>query len=106
MSFDFDSFLSLWDKIKDLHPSLQSLYPIAIVDEEKIYLYEPYGYKYRFKKSWERPDHIPKNIAAAFPLEENDFKVTCLVGLNAIQDLEGMVSLLHEFVHCYQFKLL
>ncbi len=51
-----------------------------------------------------RPNYLHDNILSAFPLKENNFKITCVVGFKAIQDLEEVVFILHEFVHCFQFN--
>ncbi len=104
MHFDFENFLSLWLKVRDLHPSLQALQPIAIVDEKHVYLYEPSEGGYHLRKVWSRPDYLHDNLLSAFPLKENNFKITCVVGFKAVKDLEGMVFILHEFVHCFQFN--
>lgn len=67
-------------------------------------MYEPVKDGYQLIKSCDKPDNFPEDILAALPLKENDFKVTCVLGKKAIQGLEGMVFILHEFVHCYQYN--
>lgn len=103
-----DSFVKLYDlqqKVNDLHPALENFYPIAIYKDTTLTIFEPgeeNNYKFVKKVKSSRPLH-PK-IMAAFPLGENDNKMTCVVHDEIFDSDAGYIFIFHEFLHCYQFE--
>ncbi|MFC2082179.1 hypothetical protein ACFLR4_00270 [Bacteroidota bacterium] len=102
-----DSFAKLYElrqKVKDLHPALNNFYPIAIYKDTTLTIFEPdeeSNYKFIKEVRSSRPLH-PK-IMAAFPLGENDNKMTCVVHDKIFDYDVGYIFIFHEFLHCYQF---
>ena len=91
--------------VSDLHPALKNLYPIAIYKDTTLAVFEPdeqNNYKFVKKVKSSRPLH-PK-IMAAFPLGENDNKMTCVVHDKIFDSDAGYIFIFHEFLHCYQFE--
>jgi len=88
----------------EVHPLFTKLYPIALVDGEEVYIFEELGgeYKFKLKKKASRP--YPNQIRAAFPMQENDFKMTCVVSPDALNKQSERILIFHEFVHCFQME--
>jgi len=91
-------------QIVDVHPLLQTLYPVAIVVGEHFYIFDvdASGQAYTFVKQAPTPMPVPKGVRAAFPLECYGAKSACVVTDDVFDTLDGYVTLFHEFVHCYQ----
>lgn len=102
----FGQLMELHDKIKDLHPALRCLYPIALVNGEMFDIYDlaSDGQSYIYQKSAPLPMPVPKGMRAAFPLDTYGGKMACVVTPDVFESPEGFVTILHEFVHCYQFE--
>jgi hypothetical protein len=96
---------SLQQTIRDLHPCLEKLYPVAIAEDERIFLFtpDPPGQSYRLNAEFPAPMSIPVGIRAAFPLDP-DGRIACVVTGEVFDDLAGYVTIFHEFVHCAQFE--
>lgn len=90
--------------VKQLHPSLQYVYPVAIAEDGQFYIFEPAANNtYRFIKQAVITAEIPKGIKAAYPLQENDYKMTCVVTGEVFDSMDGYAIIFHEFVHCAEF---
>jgi len=90
----------------DVHPLLQKLYPIAIVADAQFYIFDvdDAGQAYTFVKQAPTPMPIPQGVRAAFPLNVYDGRVVCVVTDEVFDEPGGYVTILHEFVHCYQWE--
>ena len=88
------------------NPALARLYPIAIVDGDEFLIYDRVEGSpgYQFIKKEPIPMPIPKGVRAAFPLEVYGGRIACVVTPEVFDTLEGYVTILHEFVHGYQFE--
>jgi len=95
----------LHKEVKDIHFSLEKLYPIAIVEDNKFLVFDIDENKerYVFIKSHPTPMAIPKGIKAAFNLDFYDNKLAAVVSPEIFDSLEGYIFIFHEFVHCHQF---
>jgi hypothetical protein len=95
----------LHQSIRDLHPCLEKLYPVAIAEGDRIFIYTPDATEasYRLSEECPAPMPIPVGIRAAFPLGL-DGKIACVVTGEVFDDLAGYVTIFHEFVHCAQFE--
>ena len=93
-------------KIIDIHPFLEKVYPIAVVEDDQFFIYdtEPSGKQYIFIKQAAIPMPMPQGARAAFPLESYDNQIACVVTGDVFNTLEGYVTIFHEFIHCYQFE--
>lgn len=98
----------LHSELKDLHPSLSKLYPVAITEpiENNLHIYDlaPSGnYEYITEEIADFP--LPDKIRAAFPLEFYEYKKSCcVVSEDIFVEEDSFVTFFHEFVHCYQFE--
>ncbi len=110
MSKDFANkcgqLIDLHQKARRIHPALDGLYPIAIVQDERFYVYDidQEERQYTFRKDLPLLMPIPQGIRAAFPLDDYGGRMACVVTPNVFETPEGYVTILHEFVHCYQFE--
>ena len=50
------------------------------------------------------PMPIPEGVRAAFQLEGYQGRIACVVTPEVFDTQEGYITLLHEFVHCYQYE--
>lgn len=91
--------------IKEIHPFLASLHPIAIVEDSSLFIFDADTVtgKYRFQKKAPLPFPMQKGIRASFPLSSYEGKPTCVVSREIFESLDGYATLFHEFVHCTQF---
>ncbi|OGU54201.1 MAG: hypothetical protein A2V66_11615 [Ignavibacteria bacterium RBG_13_36_8] len=96
--------LGIQKQIKDIHPALSNLYPVAFAEDSVLYIFESdEPGKFEFRKSEIAISFIPPKVLAAFPLRENDYKMTCLIHSGVFDTDEGYVFIFHEFFHCHQF---
>lgn len=102
----FERLIQLHRQVSELNPALGQCYPVAIVERGHLLIYDffPEDGRYHFVKPIPLPMPVPKGIRAAFPLEGYDNQMACVVSPDVFDSLDGYVSILHEFVHCYQFE--
>lgn len=91
-------------KLQHLHALLQTLYPVAIAVQDEMLVYEPRGSRYELTAAFPSPIPIPRGVRAAFPLEEFNNRMACVVTEEVFDSLDGYVTIFHEFVHCCQFE--
>ncbi len=93
------------EKIRDIHPVLAKLYPVAIAEGKKLLVFEPDepAGAFVFRKSVPEPFPIPQGIRAAFPLEALGGNPACVVSGEVFEEPAGYVFIFHEFVHCAQW---
>lgn len=93
-------------QVQHLHPALERLYPVAIAENDQLFIYDisqgEGGYSYI--KSVPSPMPIPPGVRAAFLLEAYGQRIACVITPEIFDSMEGYVIILHEFVHCYQFE--
>lgn len=101
---NLQQIIVLQKQIKSLHPVLNNLYPIAIVEEGNIHVFDLNERKNRYELKKVAPDSmsLQQGIRAAFPLEAYDFKTVCVVTGEIFLESAGYATIFHEFVHCYQ----
>jgi hypothetical protein len=97
--------LSIRNDIQDLHPYLEMVFPIAIVEGSNISIFdtEKSSQPYSFVKKIASPMPLPVGVRAAFPLEDYDNRMACVVTNEIFDSLEGYVTIFHEFIHCHQY---
>lgn len=81
---------------------INKVYPIGIASGKEIYIY--HGSKisqYKTIKKVEMPFEIPPKTQAAFQPPDFDQSIVVL-GRDVFSSLEDMITVIHEFVHCYQ----
>lgn len=103
---DFNQLIELHNKTNAIHPALAKLYPVALADEEalSIYDFDPQADCYQFIKRCPLPMPIPLGVRAAFQIEAYGGRISCVVTPDIFTTREGFITILHEFVHCYQYE--
>ena len=104
LDFSINKLIAIQKEIVHIHPFLKTFHPIAIVEEDHLFIfdYDSLDGKYQFQKKVPVPFPMPAGIMAAFPLSGYDNKPTCVVGRNIFDSFEGYVFIFHEFIHCSQ----
>jgi len=94
-----------YEKINKLDKSLEQLYPIAIVEGNDFFVFDLNlsGKQYEYKMNFPSQMNLPNEVLAAFPLEGYEGKMAAVVTHKAFDDIEGIVFIFHEFVHCFQY---
>lgn len=100
------NILKIKESIKDIHPSVNKLYPIAIVEEESFLIFDCISDSpnYKFIKIEPTKLPIPKGVRAAFDLEGYDNKIAAVVTGEIFDSLDGYAVIFHEFAHCFQYN--
>lgn len=96
--------ITMQKDIKDIHPFLNQLHPIAIVEDDYLYIFDfdHLSRKYRYQKKEPVPFPMPKGIRASFPLSSYGGKPSCVVSRDIFKSLNGYILIFHEFIHCIQ----
>jgi len=103
-SGSFKLLIELHKKVSHLNTAIERLYPIAVVVCDQFFIYDIEQGAYQFMKSAPLPMPIPVGIRAAFQLEDYSGRIACVVTPEVFDSTDGYVTLLHEFVHCYQYE--
>ena len=102
-----EEIIKLHDEIKNIHKSLEKLYPISVINSGHFFIFDlnDAGSKYEFKLKVASPMPIPDDmsILAAFPLEFYDMKPSAVISKDILKVPENYIFIFHEFVHCYQW---
>jgi hypothetical protein len=100
-----EKIFKLHEIVKQIHPTLEHVYPVAIAEDRQFYVFEPTANDtYHLLKQIPISSTIPKGIRAAYPLQENDNKMTCVITGEVFDSMDGYAIIFHEFVHCEQFS--
>lgn len=100
-----EKLVKLQRQIGDINEIFRSYYPVAVVKDNCFYIYDMVADAgYDLVKKEHCPFPIPEGVRAAFPLESYDMKIAAVLSEDVFDSLEGLVSILHEFVHCSQFN--
>jgi hypothetical protein len=101
-----NQLLPLHQDVAGINLALAQLYPVVIVEGDQLLIYDcdPDPSQYRFIKRVPAPMPIPQGVRAAFQLEDYGGRIACVVTPEVFDTPEGYVTLLHEFVHCYQYE--
>lgn len=104
---EFQSLVHFQTEVAALHPAFESSYPVAIVEDNQFLIYDrPDGTgDYELVKTAPVPMPIPEGVIAAFPIKAYGGQTAAVVTPTIFDLPDGLVMLLHEFVHCYQSKM-
>jgi hypothetical protein len=93
--------VQLQQTIRNIHPFLEQLFPVAIVKDDQFFIYDlgPDGQQYIFARQVETPMPVPPQVRVAFPLENYDGRMVCVVTGDVFDQLAGYVTIFHEFIH-------
>lgn len=105
-SNQLQKIFAVQSKIADIHPLLERVFPVALVEDGQFLIFDvdPSGERFAFIKQVATPMPIPQGVRAAFPLECYGNKMVCVVTGEVFDSLEGYVTIFHEFIHCQQFE--
>jgi hypothetical protein len=101
-----NALIPIHQEVAGFNPALRRLFPIAIAvgDEFRIYDHVADQAGYQFIKTVPTPMPIPKGVRAAFQLVDYGGRIACVVTPEVFDTPTGYVTILHEFVHCYQYE--
>jgi mRNA-degrading endonuclease HigB of HigAB toxin-antitoxin module len=100
-----EKLLNFQHSVKDIHPFLKDLQAVAVINKDKLYIFDVGTDSiYSFIKTIPVPFPMNENIRASFPLMEYDMKPVCVTGKDAFKSTSGLAVILHEFIHCSQYK--
>ncbi len=101
-----NALLPIHQQVSGFNPALRQLYPIAIVTGDELHIYDVAATPacYQFIKTAPIPMPLPKSVRAAFQLEDYGGRIACVITPEVFDSPEGYVTILHEFVHCYQYE--
>jgi hypothetical protein len=100
----FNSLIEFHSKVAHLNTAIKRLYPIAVVVSDQFIIYDVDQGTYQFRKSAPLPIPIPVGVRAAFQLEDYGGRIVCVVTPEVFDSTDGYVTILHEFVHCFQYE--
>ena len=106
ISENLDHLISLHHQVAGLNPAIEKCYPVAIVLNNQFYIYDISDThdSYQLVKEAPIPMPIPRGTRAAFQIEDYDGRIVCVVTPEIFESEDGYVTILHEFVHCYQYE--
>ncbi|MBW6467212.1 MAG: hypothetical protein K0B06_11960 [Brevefilum sp.] len=101
-----NQLIPIHQQVAGFNPALNQLYPVVVVEDEGMLIYDCLDDLgcYQFIKRIPAPMPIPKGVRAAFQLEDYGGRIACVVTPDVFDTPEGYVTILHEFVHCYQYE--
>ncbi len=101
-----NKLLPIHQKVAWINPALRDLYPVVIAEDGQLVIhdYERGQACYQFIKLSPSPMPIPKGVRAAFQLQDYNGRIVCVVTPDVFDAPDGYVTILHEFVHCYQYE--
>ena len=101
-----NALIPIHQEVAEINPALRKLYPVVIAEGETLLIYDNNQSQlaYQFIKCTPAPIPIPKGVRAAFQLEDYDGRIVCVVTSDVFDTSDGYVTILHEFVHCYQYE--
>ena len=96
----------LQDQLRDIHPAFDALYPVAVVERNRFYIYVPDADARTYRLDSGAPDdyHLPVGVRAAMPLSFWGNRIACVVTPEVFAEPGGYAIIFHEFVHCYQWE--
>lgn len=102
----FAYLIQLQQEVARLHPALAELYPVAVCVDDRFQIYDLLKgeISYQLIKTAPIPMPVPAGVRAAFPLEAYEGRIAAVVTPDVFDSLDGIVTIFHEFVHCYQFS--
>jgi hypothetical protein len=97
--------IEIQGEIKDIHPFLGVFHPVAVVEEDYLFIFDvdTPNKEYGFQRKEPVPFPMPKGIRASFPLSCYGGKPACIVSRDVFDSIEGIITIFHEFVHCGQY---
>jgi hypothetical protein len=103
---DLEALVALQHAVGEINPALANFYPVAVAEDNRFLVFDfiPERQAYEFIKDIPAPMPVPDGVRAAFQLEGYGGRIACVVTPDVFDSDEGIITLLHEFVHCYQYE--
>lgn len=100
-----DRLFELRERFAPLHPALEKVYPVAIVENKTFFIFEPSLKDGAYRQAATAPDtfDIPVGVRAAMPLAFWGNRMACVVTGEVFDEPAGYVVVFHEFVHCAEW---
>lgn len=94
------------EKVADLHPAFAKTYPVALIEDGQLTVFEPGADGQSWAQAAQAPvkPPMPVGIRAAMPLGFWGNRMACVVTPEIFAVPEGYAVILHEFVHCYEWE--
>ena len=94
------------EKVADLHPAFAKTYPVALVEDGQMTVFEPGTDGKTWTQAAQAPvkPPMPAGVRAAMPLGFWGNRMACVVTPDVFSQPDGYAFILHEFVHCYQWE--
>ena len=94
------------EKVADLHPAFAKTYPVALIEDGQLTVFEPGADGQSWAQAAQAPvkPPMPVGIKAAMPLGFWGNRMACVVTPEIFAVPEGYAVILHEFVHCYEWE--
>lgn len=104
-SASLKKIFDLQARFAPLHPALEKVYPVAIVENKTFHIFTPSPEEKVYRLARTAPDtfDIPTGIRAAMPLSFWDDRMACVVTGEIFGQPDGYVFIFHEFVHCAEW---
>jgi hypothetical protein len=97
-----DEIIELHKTVKSIHPSLQQLYPVSIINNGFLFVFDVNEDGSSYEIKYKEETFLPaEGIIAAFVVAE-DYP-SAVVSQNMLEDPRNYVFIFHEFVHCFQY---
>lgn len=96
--------VDLQARLSPIHPVLNKVYPVAVVEDKTFFIFEPVEGIYRLALVSPDTFNISPGIRAAMPLSFWNSRVACVVTPEVFGQPDGYVFIFHEFVHCAQWE--
>lgn len=104
--FHLGRLQTVQQQCRQIHGSLNQLYPIAVVENNVFYVFDvtEKNEPYQFMLEYPSPMRLPEKVFAAFPLYFYGNKASVVVSAGELANPDNDSILLHEFVHCFQWN--
>lgn len=88
-------------RIGTVHPFLQHLFPVDIVEhgQYQVYDLDPAQQRYQFVKAIPVDGPLPERVRASFPLAQYDNRPVCVVTGDIFAEPAGYVTIFHRRLH-------
>ena len=100
---DLESLWLLQQQVRDVHPLLREHYYLCVATGRQLEVYRTTEGGYAHHGAVQLPITVPEGTLAAFAVEELG-DAAAIVTSGALQTIDGRVGILHEFVHCFQWR--
>ena len=84
-------------------PLFKDRYYVGITEDRTMYLFAESEDGFRYERTLDAGQTIPVGTRAAFPIDGVDDCV-CIVTPECLDEPTGHITLMHEMVHCFQFR--